>query len=247
MLTLEKLTIENKKQLNRLEKLLEYTFNDPSLLQKGLIHSSFAFEQIEEGQNNETLEFLGDAVLDLAVGITLYHEFPEMKEGDLTRMRSALVKEDNLAFMAKEVGLEDFIMLGKGEEASQGRNKPSILSCTYEAVVGAIFLDSGYDSALDFVNRQFKPLLAGKKELMLLGDAKSVLQEKIQEKFNQAPTYVVEREEGPAHDKKFTVVVRFNDAVLGNGTAGSKKEAEQRAAAAALADIKSWIYLLENA
>jgi ribonuclease-3 len=247
MLTLDKLTIDNKKQLNRLEELLGYTFKNPSLLQKGLVHSSFAFEQLDEGQNNETLEFLGDAVLDLTVGIILYHEFPEMKEGELTRMRSALVNEDNLACMAKEIGLGDFIMLGKGEETSQGRQKSSILSCTYEAVVGAIFLDSGYDSALDFVTRQFKPLLAEKKDSMLFSDAKSALQEKIQEKFNQAPTYSVEHEEGPAHDKKFTISVRFNDKVLGAGTARSKKEAEQLAAAEALADIESWFHLLENA
>ena len=246
MLTLEELTINNRQQLNRLEKQLGYAFKDPSLLQRGLIHSSFAFEQIEAGQNNETLEFLGDAVLDLTVGITLYHEFADMKEGELTRMRSALVKEENLARMAKEINLGDFVMLGKGEEASRGRNKPSILSCAYEAVVGAIFLDGGYESASDFVSRQFKPLLAEKKESMLLGDAKSVLQEKIQEKFNQAPTYVVDHEEGPAHDKKFTVAVRFNDKVLGAGTARSKKEAEQQAAAAALADIKSWFHLLEK-
>ena len=246
MLTLDKLTIDNKKQLNRLEELLGYTFKNPSLLQKGLVHSSFAFEQLDEGQNNETLEFLGDAVLDLTVGIILYHEFPEMQEGELTRMRSALVNEDNLACMAKEIGLGDFIMLGKGEETSQGHQKSSILSCTYEAVVGAIFLDSGYVSALDFVNRQFKPLLAEKKDSMLFSDAKSALQEKIQEKFNQAPTYSVEHEEGPAHDKKFTISVRFNDKVLGAGTARSKKEAEQQAAAAALVDIESWFHLLEN-
>ena len=246
MLTLDKLTIDNKKQLDRLEELLGYTFKNPSLLQKGLVHSSFAFEQLDEGQNNETLEFLGDAVLDLTVGILLYNEFPDMNEGELTRMRSALVKEDNLARMAKEIGLGDFIMLGKGEETSQGRQKPSILSCTYEAVIGAVFLDSGYDSTLDFVNRQFKPLLAEKKDSMLFSDAKSALQEKIQEKFNQAPTYSVEHEEGPAHDKKFTVSVRFNDKVLGTGTARSKKEAEQQAAAAALVDIESWFHLLEN-
>jgi ribonuclease-3 len=148
--------------------------------------------------------------------------------------------------MAKEIGLGDFIMLGKGEETSQGHQKSSILSCTYEAVVGAIFLDSGYVSALDFVNRQFKPLLAEKKDSMLFSDAKSALQEKIQEKFNQAPTYSVEHEEGPAHDKKFTISVRFNDKVLGAGTARSKKEAEQQAAAEALADIESWLHLLEN-
>lgn len=246
MLTLDQLTIDNRKQLNRLEELLGYTFKTPSLLQKGLVHSSFAFERLDEGQNNETLEFLGDAVLDLTVGIILYHAFPDMQEGELTRMRSALVKEDSLASMAKAIGLGAFIMLGKGEETSQGSQKPSILSCTYEAVVGAIFLDSGYDSALDFVNRQFQPLLAEKKDSMLFSDAKSALQEKIQEKFNQAPTYSVEHEEGPAHDKKFTISVRFNDKVLGAGTARSKKEAEQQAAAEALADIGSWFHLLDE-
>jgi ribonuclease-3 len=245
MLTLKQLTNENREQLQRLEDLLGYRFADISLLQNALIHSSYAFEQVEDSSNNETFEFLGDAVLDLTVGFILYREFPGMKEGDLTRMRSALVKEGNLARMAREINLGDFLMLGKGEEISEGREKPSILSCAYEAVAGAVFLDSGYDNVLDFVDRHFMPLLEEKKESMLVSDAKSLLQEKIQEKFNRAPTYSVENEEGPAHDKEFTISVRYMERILGTGKAGSKKVAEQRAATAALAGIDSWINELE--
>lgn len=226
---------QNKEMLSEFEMLLGYRFTDLRLLQTALIHSSFAFEQSEACRNNELLEFLGDAVLDLVVGYILFKRFPEMNEGELTRFRAALVNETHLAQMAREIELGRFLYLGKGEEASNGRNKSSILSCGYEAVIGAIFEDGGYDSVTECVERFFLPCLTEKKQALLIVDAKSRLQELLQEKYNEAPQYRLDGEEGPSHQKLFTVVVIFRDEVMGRGTAGSKKEAEQKAAAAALA------------
>jgi len=225
---------QNKIMLGEFEQLLGYRFTDLRLLQKALIHSSFAFEQSQVCKNNETLEFLGDAVLDLAVGHLLFHLFPGMREGELTKIRAALVNETHLAAMARDVELGRFLYLGKGEEASNGRNKSSILSCAYEAVIGAIFEDSGYDTVTEVVERFFVPAITENKEELLMGDAKSTLQERLQEKYNEAPQYRLDGEEGPSHQKIFTVAVVFRDVVLGTGSAGSKKDAEQKAAAAAL-------------
>ncbi len=225
---------QNKKMLSEFEDLLDYRFTDLRLLQKALIHSSFAFEQPQVCKNNETLEFLGDAVLDLVVGYLLFQRYPEMKEGELTRIRAALVNETSLAEMARSIEIGRFLYLGKGEEASSGRNKSSILSCAYEAVVGAIFEDGGYDTVTEFVERFFLAAVEEKIEDLLLADAKSRLQERLQEKYNEAPQYRLDNEEGPSHQKQFTVSVVFRNIVLGSGQAGSKKEAEQRAATAAL-------------
>jgi len=236
-MNLDQLIQSNKGSLDAFERILGYHFADQRLLQKALIHSSYAFEQTRVGQNNETLEFLGDAVLDLTVGYILYQRYPEMREGELTKLRAALVNESHLAMMARDIKLGTFLCLGKGEDASDGRKKSSILSCAYEAVVGALFEDSDYSTVTEFVGRFFIPAIAGKKEELLLGDAKSRLQELLQEKYNQAPTYHLDREDGPSHQKVFFISVRFHEKVLGTGEAGSKKEAEQRAAAAALQDL----------
>jgi ribonuclease-3 len=240
MKSIERLTSANKKKLQEMEILLGYGFSDPVLLQKALVHSSFGFEQLDDAQNNETMEFLGDAVLDLVVTDMLFHRFPEIREGELTKLRAGLVRETTLARIARTIRLGDFIMLGKGEEASQGRKKASILAGTFEALIGAIFLDRGYGAALDIVGRHLNPLLPEKKGKILVEDTKSLLQEKLQEQFNRAPIYFLENEQGPDHAKQFTVTVRFNEKVLGTGSGTSKKEAEQRAAAAALETLDSW-------
>ncbi len=231
---IDSLVKENKKILCEFEQVLGYRFTDLRLLQKALIHSSYAFEQSQDCKDNETLEFLGDAVLDLAVGFILFKRYPEMKEGELTKLRAALVNETHLAGMARDIELGKYLCLGRGEDASSGRNKSSILSCGYEAVVGAIFEDGGYDLATEFVENFFIPEIAGKKEGLLVADAKSRLQELLQEQHNEAPNYRLDSEDGPSHQKLFTVSVLFKDEILGTGTARSKKEAEQRAAAAAL-------------
>ena len=236
---IDKLAHENEGRMNVLQKLLGYRFTDLSHLQRALIHSSFAFEQGELGNDNETLEFLGDAVLDLTVGHVLFNRYRNLKEGELTRLRSALVNERNLAAMARQIDLGEFLHLGRGEDGSQGREKDSILASAYEAVVGAIFVDSGYDRVEDFVEKHFTPLIRGQREILLSGDAKSLLQERIQAEYNEAPKYKTEKVDGPAHEREFTVSVMFRGNILGSGRAGNKKEAEQRAAAVALQDLEN--------
>lgn len=226
---------KNRKQLAELEEHLAYKFNDPTLLLQALIHRSYSFEQGRSiDKDNETLEFLGDAVLDLTVGYVLFKMYPQMREGELTRLRSALVKESHLAIMARELDLGAYLFLGKGEDASHGRNKPSILSCAFEAVMGAIFLDGGYEAATTVVDRFVVPWIKERKETLRSADAKSLLQEMIQEKFNEGPIYVLEKAEGPDHDKIFTVSVCFRKICMARGRAKNKKEAEQKAAAEAI-------------
>lgn len=229
----------NKDELSGLEKILGYRFTDLRLLQIAVVHSSYAFEQGMVGNNNERLEFLGDAVLDLVIGHILFHRYVKLHEGSLTKLRASLVNEQHLAKMARAIDLGKYLALGKGEDSSQGRGKSSILSCAYEAVVGAIFEDGGYPAVAEFVERFFLPDIEGKKEELLIADAKSRLQEVLQERFNEAPTYRTEAEEGPSHQRFFTVSVCFQEKTLGTGQAGSKKEAEQKAAAAALAQLQA--------
>jgi len=228
---------DNREKLEELQAQIEYQFQDIRLLHLALVHSSFAFERMKDGRRNETQEFLGDAVLDLALGYILFARFPDMREGNLTRIRAALVNESGLADMARAIDLGGYLLLGHGEEASRGREKPSILSCAYEALIGGIFLDGGYDDALSFVRHWFEPLIDKHHELLMSADSKSSLQEWLQEKHNAGPEYLLELEEGPAHAKIFTVSVHFHGKTLGSGVASSKKEAEQRAAAEALKQL----------
>jgi ribonuclease-3 len=241
MKSLKYLTSENKLRLQSLEVSLGYRFTDASLLQRALVHSSFGFEQLHDGQNNETLEFLGDAVLGLAVSDMLFHMYPGIREGELTKLRAGLVKEATLAEIAKNLQLGDFLMLGKGEEASRGRKKSSILASGLEALIGAIYLDRGYGKVQHFVGQHFGGLLPKKKKPFPVDDAKSLLQEKLQAQFNQAPTYHVDAEEGPPHARNFTASVWFMEEVLGQGSGSSKKIAEQRAAESALETVDSWL------
>lgn len=237
--TLETLTQDNREKLDELQETIGYRFKDLRLLQLALVHSSFAFERMRSACHNETQEFLGDAVLDLTLGYILFTRFPEKREGQLTRIRAALVNESGLAGMASKIGLGRFLVLGHGEETSNGREKPSILSCAYEALVGAVFLDGGYDAALAFVRRWFEPLIERRCDDLLAGDAKSTLQEVLQERYNEGPVYVLDAEEGPAHARIFTVSVRFQEKTLGSGRASSKKEAEQKAARIALQNLNA--------
>ena len=235
------LASRNKMVLAEFESTIGYRFTDLRLLQKAMIHSSFAFEQAQTGQDNQVFEFIGDAVLDLVIGHLLSRRYPDMKEGELTRFRASLVNESHLAEMARELKLGRFLCLGKGEDSSNGRNKSSILSCAFEAVIGAIFEDSDYQTVEVLVCRLFNEAVEEKKEDLLLADAKSRLQELLQERYNEPPTYRLDGEDGPSHRKRFSVSVLFREQVLGSGTASSKKEAEQRAAAAALAGLNEEI------
>jgi ribonuclease-3 len=223
------------KDLLGLQQCLGYKFKNMRLLLQAVTHSSYIFEQSDKGKaDNETLEFLGDAVLDLVVSNMLIDRYPAMDEGQLTKVRSALVQENHLAIMARELNLGDHLLLGKGEENSEGRRKDSILSCAYEAVVGAIFRDGGYKAAQAFVELRFRDHLEYGKEKALFADSKSRLQEITQEGHNEAPAYILEKAEGPDHDKLFTVSVLFQGRVLATASAKSKKAAEQKAAALAI-------------
>jgi len=233
---LAELTENHGELLDRFEEKLAYRFRDRQLLQLALLHRSFSFEQVRQSSpaDNERLEFLGDAVLDLVIGHALFRRYPEMREGEMTRLRALLVKESHLAEMASRLGLGEFLSLGRGEESSGGREKPSILSSTYEAVLGALFLDGGYEGVAGFIERHFQPGLDEMRRKLQEADAKSRLQEILQESYSEAPTYVLESAEGPDHQKTFTVSVRFRGLVLARGEALNKKVAEQNAASEAL-------------
>ncbi|MEJ2032829.1 MAG: ribonuclease III [Deltaproteobacteria bacterium] len=237
-ITIKSLIEENNAALHDLEEHLGYRFLEIRHLQQALIHRSYAYEQGRAfTADNETLEFLGDAVLDLAVGAALFTKFPAMQEGGLTRLRAALVNEGHLAVMARAIDLGSHLLLGRGEEASRGREKPSILASAYEAVLGAVFLDGGYGPAANLVDRHFEEWFESEERLLFV-DSKSKLQELLQERYNEGPVYVLEKEEGPAHMKRFTVSARFRDVIRATGSAGNKKEAEQQAAARALEQFR---------
>ena len=217
------------------QEILGVSFNDPSLLERALVHRSYINENPGFALvSNERLEFLGDAVLGLVVAERLYQDFPHFTEGEMTKLRAALVCQDTLARIARTVRLGDYLYLGKGEEASGGRRKPANLARTLEAVIGAIFLDQGSTAASDFILRLFSKEL---EEVVSQGvgvDYKSQLQELIQAGGQPAPVYHVIESAGPDHDKRFTVEVRTGDIVLGKGSGKSKKAAETEAARSAL-------------
>ncbi len=225
-------TASARARRTELEGLLGYAFRDRRLLEESMTHRSLLNEIQQEGRrDNERLEFLGDAVLGLLIAEWLMEAYPEEPEGELTRLRSALVKEKKLAEVAGGLRLGEFLYLGKGEERMEGRRKPSILADAFEAVVGAIYLDGGLASARDFVRRTFGVSL---KEAMsnhhLLTDAKTRLQELMLALFRRSPVYEVAEEQGPDHAKTFVIHLCMNDRTLASGRGRSKKEAEQDAA-----------------
>ncbi|MEG1781670.1 MAG: ribonuclease III [Oscillospiraceae bacterium] len=211
------------------EKNIKYSFKSKELLQLALTHSSFANESKDIVKYNERLEFLGDAVLQLITSEKLYNENPTMPEGKMSKQRAALVCEDALALYSKDIDLGDFIRLGKGEETTGGRNRPSILADAFEAVIGAIFLDGGMEKAKAFV------LMFVDEAHLSLQDFKTLLQEIIQKNPGERLSYVVKGESGPDHDKSFVVEVKLNSNIIGTGSGKSKKQAEQAAAKEALA------------
>lgn len=216
--------------LRELEAELGWEYHDPSLLENALSHSSYANEH--HTRSNERLEFLGDSVLSLVVARYLYHRFPLRPEGELTRMRAALVCEKALAGFAEAFGLGQYLLLGHGESNTGGRSRPSILSDAFEAVLASLYLDGGFQVAEQFVLRFVTQALAHKDEE--IRDYKTALQEIIQKNAEEKIRYVLVGEDGPDHDKHFTVQVHLNSNVIGTGIARSKKEAEQQAARQAL-------------
>lgn len=228
------------KDIDKLEKAIGVTFDDKDLLALAFVHKSFVNEHPEQERYNERLEFLGDAVLELAVTDFLYHKYPGEPEGKLTNWRSALVKGKNLAKVARTLKLGDFLLLSRGENQSGGREKNYILANTIEALIGAIYLDKGYDEANKFIMSHIASFLEEIIEKGLHIDAKSRVQEMAQDKLNITPRYELISESGPDHDKTFVMGIHFGKELAGQGTGPSKQESEQAAAHDAL-EKRGWI------
>lgn len=230
--------------LDVLENRIGYHFRNIALLKQALTHSSFTNEQkINKTQDYERLEFLGDAVLELVSSEFLYREHPGVPEGKLTKMRASMVCEPALAFCAKDLELGKFIRLGKGEESTGGRERDSITSDAMEAVIGAIYLDGGMESAKSFINRF---ILSDLDNKVLFYDSKSNLQELIQGSLKKEFHYEVLQESGPEHDKTFVVEVLMDQISIGKGTGRTKKAAEQQAAYEALLMLRDKGYVFKK-
>lgn len=225
-----------KEKLEKLQEVIGYQFKDPRLLTHALTHSSYANEKHwDKTRCNERLEFLGDAVLEVISSDFLFHTYESMPEGEMTKLRASLVCEPTLAYCADVIPLGDYLLLGKGEDLTGGRKRPSVVSDAMEAVIGAIYLDGGLANAKEFIHRF---ILNDIEHKQLFYDSKTILQELVQEKGLQPIEYVLTGEEGPDHDKCFTVVVQVNGQVVGNGTGHTKKAAEQAAAYQAIQEKK---------
>lgn len=231
---LMELTYEELETVRSLETVSQYHFNDPALALQALTHRSYVSERGQSLKDNERLEFLGDAALELAVSALLYGRYPERSEGDLTRMRAWLVNEEQLSLMSLSMGIGQLLLLGKGESMSGGREKPSILSDSFEAVIGALYLDGGFGTVMDFVMKKFEVIISRAPEMAFESDAKTTLQEFTQAKFQQVPTYEVTDIHGPDHARIFNVALSIEGKQVTTGSGKSKKEAEQQAAAQAL-------------
>jgi ribonuclease-3 len=218
------------------QKEIGYRFSDEQLLLQALTHSSFANEKhMKKGSDNERLEFLGDAVLEIISSEFLYENYPKLPEGELTKLRASIVCEPTLAECTKELRLGEYLRLGKGEAQTGGRERKSILSDALEAVIGAIYLDGGFANAKDFILRY---ILTDIEHKQLFYDSKTILQEIVQGEHAQL-SYLLLEETGPDHNKCFTVEVRVGEEALGQGSGSTKKAAEQEAAYRALLQIKA--------
>jgi ribonuclease-3 len=225
--------------LSELQQKLCYEFKNTDYLVESLRHSSFVNENLDlDIQDNERLEFLGDAVLNLVVGHMLMHRYPDVKEGDLSKMRANLVNESQLASIAQEMDLGSHLQLGKGEIQTKGWEKPSILANTFEAVVAAVYLDGGYNAAFKFIHGHFSFLLDSIVMSKVNYDYKSQVQELVQMKQQKMPVYSVVHESGPDHDKTFRVRLKVGE-TQAEGEGKSKKAAEQDAARKGLELLKS--------
>lgn len=225
--------VEISSLLAELEQKLGYSFQNRSLLKQALTHSSFANEGKKHGKNNERLEFLGDSVLSVIVARHLFTTYKDMPEGELTKLRASLVCEKALDGFSDQLDLGKYLQLGKGEELTGGRSRPSILADAFEAVIAAMYLDGGFDAAQKFV-LQFIPGKLDAKKANRLADYKTALQEIIQQNREEKIEYLLASEKGPDHAKVFTAEVLLNSNVIGVGEGSSKKQAEQNAAREAL-------------
>jgi hypothetical protein len=227
--------------LDRLQERLGYSFGDRTVLLQSLTHKSFGHEFYQDRpialRDNERLEFLGDAILDVVVSDILLESFPNANEGHLSKMRAAVVNEKTLAMLARMLELQGYVRLGKGEAQTAGYDKPSILSSTLEAIIAAIYLDGGFHAVYPVVRHIFAPLFAEERELMSFYDHKTQLQEMVQARWKVTPTYHLVESFGPDHAKVFQIEVRMNGKTLAVATGSSKKEAEQNAAKFAVSNL----------
>lgn len=224
-----------QKKLVGLERNLSFFFKDKALLKRALTHKSYANEyRLSSLEQNERYEFLGDAVLELAISDLMMRYFPDSTEGDLSKLRAAVVNEQQLAELARKIHLGDYLYLGRGEDQCQGREKDSLLSDAYEAVLGAIYLDSGFRAAYRVIKNQFEFLLKTATNKDISRDYKTKLQEDAQGRFQTIPQYRLVSELGPDHDKTFEVHLFIHHELFGKGLGKSKKQAEQNAAMEAL-------------
>lgn len=227
-------------EITRLEKKLGVTFNDKAIVLSAITHRSYLNEHREATHDhNERLEFLGDAVLELVVTDFLFHKYPEKPEGELTAIRAALVNTISLAESSALVGLNDFLLMSKGESKDTGRARQYILANTFEAIIGALYVDLGYDTAKEFIATHLFPKTEQIVEKRLWQDAKSRFQELAQEAASVTPTYELIEQAGPDHDRVFTIGVFLKREKIAEGQGKSKQEAEQVAAEKALAN-KGW-------
>jgi ribonuclease-3 len=233
-------SINPDNSLQELEGLLGYHFTDPSLLVQALTHRSFVNESEGENlKNNESLEFLGDAVLGFTISSRIFHLYPDLNEGELSKIKAYLVSAANLVQLAHKIHLGNFIYISRGEEKTGGRSKRAIVVDTYEAIIGAIYLDGGVKAASGFIERQVDTFL---QELdikkLTYGDFKSALQEYLHNLNRPEPVYRVVDELGPDHKKTFVIQVLINEEVIAEASGRTKKEAQQSAARIALKKIK---------
>lgn len=233
------MTEERLLALKTLEQLLSYSFRNPELLDNALVHRSYLNEAVSScPADNQRLEFLGDAVIELCISDLLMKSFPGDTEGQLSRLRASMVNEQPLAELARKFSLGAFLLLGRGEESSGGRSKASILADAFEAVTAAVYLDGGFDRVYEFVRRVFSPLIEEGSRHVTYRDYKTALQEFSQQRFREIPRYTLSGESGPDHDKIFESCVAVPGILEATGQGKSKKEAEQDAARKALAALR---------
>jgi ribonuclease-3 len=228
---------DREKQLRDFLKKQNLSFDNLEIMDQALTHSSLA-NRFADKEDNERLEFLGDSVLSLCISEYLYRNFPEAAEGRLTRIRSYIVSEKSLAFIARKIGVGDLLLLSWGEENSGGRENDANLADAFEALLGSLFLDQGIDAVKPFLLKLAVPEIERVSEEDFIYDFKTELQYMVQKKYKQCPSYEVIKEEGPPHDRIFHTRLVFQGRDLGQGQGGSKKKAEQQAAKQALEKIK---------
>lgn len=225
-------SLDRNRDLDRLEQHLSYAFEDKTLLILALTHRSFVNEETSQHEDNERLEWLGDAVLDLIITDALFQHYPNLNEGKLSRMRAELVSEVGLHSLIKDWNLGQWLLLGKGEIKTGGINKISLLSNAFEALIGALYLDAGFERSKAIVTKLFEPLFNTID--LVNSDYKTQLQEYTQSEFNAVPIYKLIHTQGDEHEKTFEIAVVLDDKTIGCGQGKTKKQASQRAAQAAL-------------